>query len=171
MDLMCVLDVSGSMTGEKIQQVQSAVRFIVEQATPRDRLSIVKFNSSAERVMRMRKMDAEGKNEANASTLRLVANGGTNIAAGLSLALSVMEQRRHLNKVSAILVLTDGKDSRSRSQIPALMQRAQAANCAVYTFGFGRDHDAAFATNRVSERIAKITIPDMFAGESRNVLV
>lgn len=176
----------------------------------------------------MRRMDAAGKDEANVSTLRLTAGGGTKIASGLGMALSVMEQRRHGNKVSAILLLTDGQDRSCRSHLPELLARAQAANCAVYTFGFGKDHDAAllsdmaeqahtpftfvedannireafagavggltsmiaqnvelsincrvslksahtgFAMNRLSDNSAVIVIPDMFAGETRNVPV
>lgn len=90
MDLMCVLDVSGSMRGDKIRQVQDATRFIIQQAAPKDRVSIVAFNSNANRVLRLRKMDTEGKDAANVATLQLNSGGGTSIAAGLSMALSVM---------------------------------------------------------------------------------
>merc|ERR1719245_1657069 len=116
MDIICVLDVSGSMQGDKIRQVQDATRFIIEQADPKDRLAIVAFNSDATRVLRLRQMSAEGKNDGNIGTIRLQAGGGTSIAAGLDMALSVMERRRQRNKVSAILLLTDGQDERTRSK-------------------------------------------------------
>jgi uncharacterized protein YegL len=147
MDIICVLDVSGSMQGDKIRQVQDATRFIVDQADPKDRISLVAFNSNATRVLRLRKMNAEGKNDANASTLRLTAGGGTSIAAGLDTALSIMERRRQRNKVSAILLLTDGQDGSTRGRLPDLLQRAASANCAIYAFGFGRDHDAALLSD------------------------
>merc|ERR1719217_400390 len=228
MDLMCVLDVSGSMRGDKIRQVQDATRFIIQQAAPKDRVSIVAFNSNANRVLRLRKMDTEGKDAATVATLQLNSGGGTSIAAGLSMALSVMEQRRQRNKVSAILLLTDGQDGSTRSQLPGLISRAQQANCSIYAFGFGRDHDAAllselaeqaqtpftfvedaenireafagavggltsiiaqsvqltinshvrlkavhtpFAIQRESDTRATVTIPDIFAGERRDILV
>jgi len=228
MDLVCVLDVSGSMRGDKIRQVQDAMRFIIDQAAPKDRLSIVAFNNNASRVLRLRKMDVEGKDGATVATLQLTAGGGTSIAAGLSMALSVMEQRRQRNKVSSIMLLTDGQDGSTRGQLPALIARAQQANCSVYAFGFGKDHDAGllselaeqaqtpftfvedtenireafagavggltsivaqaveltitghvplkhvhtpFAMQRTSETSATITIPDIFAGERRDVLV
>lgn len=212
----------------KIGQVKLAMQFIIDQADPKDRLSIVAFNSSAQRVLRLRKMDAEGKRSASVATSELTAGGGTSIASGLSMALQVMEQRRQRNKVSSILLLTDGQDGHTRHQLPALIARAQQANCSVYAFGFGRDHDAgllsdlaeqaqtpftyvedtdniskafagavggltsivaqgvqltitghvpltnihtAFATERISETSATVTIPDIFAGEKRDVLV
>jgi uncharacterized protein YegL len=147
MDIICVLDVSGSMQGDKIKQVQDATRFIVDQADPKDRISLVAFNSNATRVLRLRKMNAEGKNDANVSTLRLAAGGGTSIAAGLDMALSIMERRRQRNKVSAILLLTDGQDGSTRHQLPDLMRRAANSNSAIYAFGFGRDHDAALLSD------------------------
>jgi len=227
-DIIAVLDVSGSMqSGGKLQQVQDATRFIIKQSEPKDRLGLVAFNSIATRVLRLRKMNAEGKNDGNVSTLRLQAGGGTSIAAGLDMALSVMEQRRQRNKVSAILLLTDGQDRSTQSRLPSLLRRAAQANVAIYAFGFGSDHDAgllgeiaeqaqtpftfvedtdtireAFAgcvgglssivaqkvelTLRCmvplktvhtpfplqqTEREATVTIPDMFAGERRDILV
>jgi uncharacterized protein YegL len=229
MDLVCVLDVSGSMqTDNKLFQVQQAARFVIDQADKKDRMSIVAFNSSACRVIRLTKMNEQGKSDCNAAILRLSAGGGTSIAAGLDTAISVMEQRRQRNKVSAILLLTDGKDNSTRSRLPELMQRTARANCALYAFGFGKDHDAAllseiaeqaqtpftyveetekvreafagavgglssviaqrveltlkghaplknvhtpFPLQRTSDTEVCVTIPDLFAGERRDILV
>merc|ERR1719313_2938445 len=216
------------MRHNKLDQVKSAIRFVIEQASPKDRVSIVQFNSNANRVLRLRKMDKEGQDAAITETLRLQAGGGTSIAAGLSMGLSIMEQRRQRNKVSSILLLTDGQDGSTRSQLPALIARAQQASCSVYAFGFGADHDAAllsdlaeqaqtpftfventdnireafagavggltsiiaqaveltitshvplknvhtpFATRMMSATCACVTIPDIFAGERRDILV
>mmetsp|Transcript_51150 Transcript_51150/g.111016 ORF Transcript_51150/g.111016 Transcript_51150/m.111016 type:complete len:606 (-) Transcript_51150:288-2105(-) len=228
MDIVCVLDVSGSMGGSKIDSVKSAVRFIIGQADPRDRISIVSFESSANRALRLRKMDAEGKDAATTATLRLMSGGGTSIGAGLDCGLAVMEQRRQRHSVSAILLLTDGQDRSARALIPGLMERARQARCSVYAFGFGKDHDAAllseisevaqtpftyvedtdkigeafagtvgglasvvaqaveitlagqvrlkavhtpFTVTRASDTTATVLIPDVFAGERRDILV
>mmetsp|Transcript_59776 Transcript_59776/g.151397 ORF Transcript_59776/g.151397 Transcript_59776/m.151397 type:complete len:564 (-) Transcript_59776:138-1829(-) len=142
LDVICVLDVSGSMTGQKLSLVQDAVRFVIGESQPQDRLSIVTFNSSAQRPLRLCCMDGRGKDEATAATLRLTAGGGTCIANGLETALEVAEKRRQRNPVSAILLLTDGQDGSSRQQLPSLVARAQRTGCSLYTFGFGADHDA-----------------------------
>jgi len=142
-DIVCALDVSGSMSGDKIRHLQAAVRFIISQAMPQDRLSLVAFNGQATRVLPLRRMTVEGQNEANIAVLRLVAGGGTSIAAGLDVALQVLEQRRQRNLVSAVLLLTDGQDSSTRLRLPQLLARAARACSSVYAFGFGTDHDAA----------------------------
>merc|ERR1719265_653286 len=171
MDIVCVLDVSGSMTGQKLRLVQDAVRFVIEQAEPADRISLVSFNDRAERPLRLRKMNAEGKNEASVATLRLSAGGGTSIAAGLDVAISVMEQRRQCNKVSAILLLTDGQDGSTRPRIPSLVARAQQAGCGLYAFGFGADHDARLLSDIAEQATTPFTfvedvehIREAFAG-------
>lgn len=42
-DLICVIDVSGSMMGEKIELVRSTMKYLLEALTPADRLSIITF--------------------------------------------------------------------------------------------------------------------------------
>jgi uncharacterized protein YegL len=49
-DLICVLDVSGSMSGQKIQLLKETMKFLVETLTPSDRLCIITFNNWAKRV-------------------------------------------------------------------------------------------------------------------------
>merc|ERR1740121_1892282 len=93
LDIICVLDVSGSMGGEKIQLVQEAVRFVIKESEPKDRLSIVAFNHSAARALRLARMHTEGKEEANRVTEQLSAGGGTNITSGLVAALEIAEAR------------------------------------------------------------------------------
>jgi uncharacterized protein YegL len=142
LDIICVLDVSGSMRGDKIRLVQDAVRFVIRESQPQDRLSIVAFNQAATRPLRLCRMDNSGKNEATSAVLRLSAGGGTNISSGLEAALETAERRRQRNPVSAILLLTDGKDASSGRSLPDQVSRAQRAGCAFYAFGFGTDHDA-----------------------------
>lgn len=152
MDLVCVLDVSGSMGSQnKIEELKSAVRFIINESLPADRLSLVTFQSSASRVLRLRRMDREGQDEATVATLRMAAGGGTLIASGLELGLQVLEQRRQRNKVCAILLLTDGQDHSCRAHLPQLLQRASKMGCGIYPFGFGKDHDSVLL-RELSER-------------------
>jgi len=143
MDLVCVLDISGSMGDQnKIGDLKSAMRFIIDELQPTDRLSIVTFENFGHRCLRLRRMDSQGRDEATVQTMRLQAGGGTNIAEGLDLGLAVLEQRRQRNQVSAILLLTDGQDSSFRCAIPSMVQRASKAGAGLYAFGFGQDHDA-----------------------------
>jgi len=171
-DLVCVLDVSGSMAcNNKIEDLRKAVKFIIEQSGPQDRLSIVTFNNSAARVMRMRNMTGEGKDDALCAAMRLTAGGGTSITAGLTMGIEVLEQRRQQNKVSAILLLTDGQDRSAASNMSRLIARARAQGSALYAFGFGSDHDSKLLSDVAEQAQTPFTyvedtenLTEIFAG-------
>jgi Ca-activated chloride channel family protein len=145
MDLVLVLDVSSSMQGNsKLEELKRAVLFVAtEQASERDRISVVTFNQEAKRPQRLRCMTKEGRSELATSVHRLVADGGTNIAAGLALGLEVLEQRRSRNEVAALLLLTDGQDRMLRNAIGPLVRRCEALGASLYCFAVGADHDAS----------------------------
>jgi Mg-chelatase subunit ChlD len=46
LDLIAVVDRSGSMTGAKIALVQQALKYLLTQLTPRDRLSVISFDGT-----------------------------------------------------------------------------------------------------------------------------
>ncbi|XP_066358867.1 E3 ubiquitin-protein ligase WAV3-like [Miscanthus floridulus] len=158
LDLVTVLDVSGSMTGAKLALLKQAMGFVVDNLGPHDRLSVVSFSDGARRVTRLLLMSGDGKATAKNAVESLVARGGTNIAEGLRTAAKVLEERRHRNTVSSVILLSDGQDtytaprrSRAAGAAPnyeALVPPSFMAtgtrdwSAPVHTFGFGNDHDA-----------------------------
>ncbi|RLN40902.1 hypothetical protein C2845_PM01G40490 [Panicum miliaceum] len=111
LDLVTVLDVSGSMAGSKLGLLKRAMAFVIQNLRPSDRLSVVAFSSSAWRLFPLRKMTAFGQEQSLQAVNSLVANGGTNIAEGLWKAARVMEDRQARNPVSSIIILSDGVDT------------------------------------------------------------
>lgn len=163
-DLVTVLDVSGSMAGTKLALLKQAMGFVVCNLGAADRLSIVVFSSSARRVFPLRRMVEGGRQQVLRAIEALVSTGGTNIAEGLRKGAKVLEDRREKNPVAAIMLLSDGQDTytmSSRRQLPFFATRGTSdsrrlvpgsiRNSArqgqmqtpVHTFGFGADHDAA----------------------------
>jgi hypothetical protein len=47
-DVLLVLDRSGSMDGEKFQQAQTALRYILQQLNPEDRFHLLSFSTGVE---------------------------------------------------------------------------------------------------------------------------
>lgn len=158
LDLIAVLDVSGSMHGDKIRLLKQAVEFVVDNLGPTDRLSVITFASSAQRVTPLRRMTDAGRTDTIRAVNSVRANGSTNIIAGLKRAVEVLEQRRQKNPVSSIILLSDGHDNlngqgpdflRSLHYLPPClrandlpMNASQTSAVPVHTFGFGSDHDA-----------------------------
>ncbi|KAI4995483.1 hypothetical protein ZWY2020_035386 [Hordeum vulgare] len=161
LDLVTVLDVSGSMSGHKLALLKQAMRFVIDNLGPDDRLSVVSFSSEARRLTRLARMSDAGKALSVNAVESLVARGGTNIAEGLRTAAKVLDERQHRNAVSSVVLLSDGQDTYTMMRrrgpsgvhagnyeelVPPSFARTGADgdwSAPIHTFGFGNDHDAA----------------------------
>ncbi|AES88560.1 putative chromatin regulator PHD family [Medicago truncatula] len=155
-DLVTVLDVSGSMLGTKLALLKRAMGFVIQNMGPSDRLSVIAFSSTARRIFPLRKMTEIGRQEALQAVNSLVSNGGTNIAEGLRKGAKVFSDRRWKNPVSSIILLSDGQDTYTvnsrpnvgtnyQSLVPNTIHRNNSSvglQIPVHAFGFGADHDA-----------------------------
>lgn len=106
-DIVCVIDVSGSMGGQATVQndqgvneamglsildvVKHAVKTIYHVLEPEDRLAIVKYSDNGEIAMELTLMDDAGKNLAERCIDALAPFGGTNIWNGLLKGLEVAQ--------------------------------------------------------------------------------
>merc|ERR1712212_258740 len=161
-----VLDVSGSMQGEKITQLQDAMFTILDQMTEDDYFSILAFNyavqiwSSNEIVPIDRSLDPSSQNIMRATrnnldvaiafTNSLEASGGTNINSGmlrgLELAKENMEREGRLpeNTQPMIVFLTDGVPTSGVTFKPTIKSNIVEANnlkMPLHCIAFGRDAD------------------------------
>uniref|UniRef100_A0A0E0LQT9 VWFA domain-containing protein n=1 Tax=Oryza punctata TaxID=4537 RepID=A0A0E0LQT9_ORYPU len=154
LDLVTVLDVSGSMTGYKLTLLKSAMGFVIDMLGPNDRLAVVSFSGDAHRVIRLTRMSNDGKASAKNAVKSLAAGGGTNILKGLAEAAKVFDGRRYRNAVASVILLSDGQDTYNLNfgweasknysvLVPPSFKRSGDRCLPVHTFGFGTDHDAA----------------------------
>jgi uncharacterized protein YegL len=150
-DLIAVLDVSGSMIGEKMQLMKDSMHYLVEQLTPSDRISIVSFSSSAKRITPLISATTENKANIIANIDEMKIENSTNIGKGLNRGWKILKNRRFKNPISAILLLTDGcDDSGSLARIELcdkitneIMNTEEKEELtSVFCFGYGNDHDA-----------------------------
>lgn len=74
--LVLVLDVSGSMAGEKLSMAVAGALALVESAAPEDRLGVVVFSSGHRVLFPPRPMTAQAKKEAESLLLSLRAGDG-----------------------------------------------------------------------------------------------
>jgi Ca-activated chloride channel family protein len=138
-DLTFVVDVSGSMSGEKIRQARAAGKQILGSLSPMDRFRLIDFSSDV-RTFR------DGFSAATRENIRaaeryldeLDAQGSTNISGALDEALSSPVQA---GRLSIVLFLTDGQPTvgeRDGSAIAANVAK-QRGTRRVFTFGVGAD--------------------------------
>nr|CAD1819025.1 unnamed protein product [Ananas comosus var. bracteatus] len=60
-DLVAVIDVSGSMAGTKLALLKRALGFVIQNLGPSDRLSVIAFSSMARRLFHLRRMSEIGQ--------------------------------------------------------------------------------------------------------------
>jgi len=115
LDLVAVLDVSGSMAGPKLEEVKRGMGFVVDSLGPRDRLCVVAMSDDARRVVRLTRMSGDGKAAARRAVESLVAAGSTNTRAGLDEAAKVIKESRNENDdvAGGVILLSDGYDNYS----------------------------------------------------------
>ncbi|CAH9080456.1 unnamed protein product [Cuscuta epithymum] len=149
-DLVTVLDISGSMAGTKLALLKRAMSFVIQNMGPADRLAVVAFSSTARRLFPLRRMSDTGQRAALKAVNSLVANGGTNITEGLRMGTKIMNDRKDQNPVGSIILLSDGQDTYTASNISEQLNLSSRFEIPVHTFGFGGDHDAEFL-HKISE--------------------
>src|SRR5688500_4890172 len=138
-DLTFVLDVSGSMSGEKMDQARAAGKQFLRSLSSADRFRLIDFSSDV-RSFR------DGFAYATRDNIRaaerylddLEAQGSTNIAGALDEALSIPQQS---GRLPIVLFLTDGLPTvgeRNGAVIAASVARRRGSR-RLFTFGVGSD--------------------------------
>jgi Ca-activated chloride channel family protein len=147
-DVTLVADVSGSMSGIKMEQARVALRQALGTLSAADRFRLIAFSSTV-REFRTGFTPATPTDVADAQRYvdGLVPEGGTNIAGALDAALSSGSDRDHrwsdgdADRLSVVLFITDGLPSIGE-QMPERIAASVAASRGprrIFTVGLGHD--------------------------------
>ena len=141
-DLTFIVDVSGSMSGQKIEQARAAGRQFLNSLSNADRFRVIAFSSDV-RDFR------DGWSPVTTETIRaatrfvddLRAGGGTNIAGALEAALNAGSAR---GRLPLVLLITDGAPTVGETRPEEIAARAASlrGQARVFTFGLGADVNA-----------------------------
>lgn len=144
MDVVCVLDVSGSMSGSKIENLRRAVEFVISTLSQHDRLALVTFNQTATRKHGFLSLSEARKLDSDAVLRTLVAGGGTCLVEGMKEGMKILNERKEINKNTAMFLLTDGRDDyiHGEDEKIELARQMKAQGVSLNVFGFGADHDS-----------------------------
>ena len=163
-DLVAVIDRSGSMGGEKMNLMKQTLELLVKRGglNEGDRISLVSFDREVKLELPLTPMDAPGRTSAEAVVKRLQPGSTTNLSGGALKAIDVLDASAEPRgifgggagkggRTRAIMLFTDGLANEGIKH-PAALQAAvaSAASAAaaklggpisLFTFGFGRDHN------------------------------
>lgn len=142
-DVTLVLDVSGSMSGVKIQQARAAGRQVLATLNTSDRFRIIDFSTDV-RTFRDGFVRATPENVREGSRYleSLDASGSTNISGALDAAL---EEEGSSGRLGLVLFVTDGEPTVGERNPEAIASRVarKRGDRRIFSFGVGADLNAA----------------------------
>ena len=105
-EVVFVIDTSGSMSGSSIAQARDALELAIARLSEQDSFNVVEFNSYAKALYAdARPASAANRESAIRWVRKLQAQGGTEMALALNLALN---GRENPGRVRQVIFLTDG---------------------------------------------------------------
>jgi Ca-activated chloride channel family protein len=138
-DLSFVVDVSGSMSGQKLDQAKSALRQALGTLRQEDRFRLVAFSNSVRNFREgWAPATPEMVRQARSFVDALEADGGTNIAGALDAVLGTTVAE---GRLPIVLFLTDGIPSVGEEQPDRIAATAagRIGRSRVFTIGLGPD--------------------------------
>ncbi|CAD8191541.1 unnamed protein product [Paramecium octaurelia] len=143
-DLICLIDISGSMIGVKIEMVKASLIVLLQFLGDNDRLQLITFDNEAHRLTPLKTVTEQNKSYFTSIIYSIKANGGNRISEATKMAFYQLKSREYENNVTSIFLLSDGVDF----TYPEVQEQIKTVNevFTLHTFGFGQDHDAKMMT-------------------------
>lgn len=137
--LLCC-DNSGSMDGEKIENLRQAVSTFVDNLEKDVKIGLVPFDSGVlSELVCEPGTDSERLNECVAG---MKAGGGTNIYSSVEYALSVLSGKT--DSMNVVILMSDGQDGLpSEESIQQITSACESSGTAIYAMGLGGDVDSS----------------------------
>ena len=146
-DLICVIDVSGSMSGDKLDLVKKSLIILVKMMDKNDRLALVIFSDEAEVLCDLYFITESNREKFINKIKEMDTIGGTNILSGLKKSIEIIKRiknDKNDKRACSILLLSDGCDNYSTDSLIngfKNLYKNEKLDFTLNTFGYGDDHD------------------------------
>jgi Ca-activated chloride channel family protein len=145
-DLVVVMDISGSMEGDKITTARSSLLQFIQKLDERDRLRIDLFSSGVSTLTPLSPI-GEKRQQVLDSVSGVFENGNTALYDAVLQAYQGLQAEGDPKHIRAIVVLSDGQDTASAATLQQVIAEIQASEgeggnaIKVFTIAFGDDAD------------------------------
>lgn len=161
-DIVFVIDRSGSMSGEKIDQAQDALQFILGQLNQNDRFSIVGFDHNLSVFAHtLQPVERETLAAARRFVDRLHADGNTDLEAALQKGLEILRSSERHDAARILVFLTDGLPTAGITDEVFIARRVSQTNAQVesrlHVFGVGYDVNTHLLDRLAAENGGSVT--------------
>lgn len=149
--VLIVLDHSGSMSGEKMEQAKGAAKFVINKLRDGDLFNVIAYDSEVTSWKpELQKFDDDSRKAALGFVEGIFAGGSTNIDAALTTALSQLQDKK---QPSFVIFLTDGLPTvgeRNEAKIVANAKANNKVRARIFDFGVGYD-----VNSRLLDKLAR----------------
>lgn len=141
-NLVMLLDTSGSMAGSKMEGMRAAAVEFVEQMGENDYLTVIAFAQTPVIIAEHQKV-GEARSNIISQINGLIADGDTTLYDAIGLASEIIARTNSPLTSNAMVVLSDGVDTYSFNYgfNDELLNAAAANNTTVFTIAYGNDAD------------------------------
>ncbi|MEL6580288.1 MAG: VWA domain-containing protein [Cyanobacteria bacterium J06621_12] len=153
-----VIDTSGSMKGAKLAAIKNTLLNYVQNLGEQEKIALISFSSQINPPVIVEGNTA-GKDKGIKFISQLNAAGGTRLYDSSLYARNWLMQNPRPDAINAVLILTDGEDSKSKINLDQLSAQLKSSNfesgekIAFFTVGYGKDGEF---DARVLQQIAEL---------------
>ncbi|MBU1879607.1 MAG: VWA domain-containing protein, partial [Chloroflexi bacterium] len=150
-NLVMILDKSGSMAGGKIASLRDAAIQFVRQMGDDDAITIIVFSDRPTVLVRHQQV-GQAREEAIRAIQSIEAKGSTALYDAVGMGADIIAQSHSSQASNAMVVLSDGLDNNSTTYKfdQKLIQVATANDTTVFTIAYGSDADQKVLTDLAS---------------------
>lgn len=144
LDVLLLMDVSGSMAGEPIKQTKNAAKGLVQQLAPNDRVAVLSFADAVKLVQEY----TTDRGQVNAAIDGLAAKGNTALYDATAAAAFKAGTSGSGSSRRAIILLSDGAQDgvKVKTTRDQALTAAASAGVPFFAIGEGKDIDRAYLT-------------------------
>lgn len=141
-DIVLLVDTSGSMEGDKIEQVKAGLETFLARILPEDRIALVTFDSTATVAVPPAPL-SENRIALSEAIQQMRATGKTAIYNGLDSAKQVLDglPKTSEDRIQAIVLLSDGADTASSISFEQIKGSYEETGISIFPVAYGVDAD------------------------------
>jgi Ca-activated chloride channel family protein len=142
-NIVLVVDTSGSMQGDKIEQAKAGLDLFLSRLLPEDRVALITFSNTAERIVPLGEL-TEIRAQLQGAVQDIRVRGKTAMYDALLLARQELEEDIDTgDRINAIVLLSDGLDTAETSTFADVQREYNETDIAIFPIAYGEDSDPA----------------------------
>jgi len=148
-DMVIVLDRSGSMNGRKISDARQAVLNLLASLSAQDRLALITYSDAVQVVSGLQRVTAKHRQRLEGLIRSVTAGGSTNLGAGLQAGIDVILSAADTGNAAKLILISDGlanKGITDSARLSSMASTAVEKEFVVSTVGVGHDFNEGLMT-------------------------